>query len=58
MEDKANKVKMAKAKEEREKGKIQETNYGRKNRDSKNNKEKAGRRRRLDRDYNSRKCYN
>jgi len=41
---------MAKAERKREKGKIQEINYGRENGDNKNDKGKAEERRRLDRD--------
>jgi len=56
MEDKANKARIVEVegeiakKRERKKGKIQETDCGRENGDSKNNRGKAGRRRRLNRD--------
>jgi len=56
MEDKANKARIVEGegeiakKRERKKGKIQETDCGRENGDSKNNRGKAGRRRRLNRD--------
>ena len=52
MEDKANKVRIVEVEEERERkeGKIQETNYERGNGDIKNDRRKAERIRRLDRD--------
>jgi len=56
VEDKANKARIVEAEEERirkrkrKEGKFQETNYGRGNGDIKNDRRKAGRTRRLNRD--------